>query len=155
MSLIDLREAGFVDTAESHESSIPRVKEFELKWSATVKADSAKNAVRRLWASHFHVSDHDDFSVYCGQTKKKYRYRANCLAPELNKSLPGGHVYRVHWKATVFAANEAEALKAAKSQLIKHRPDVSPRVNLGVHDPRGNRLKTEKVGIHDILQLVS
>lgn len=155
MTALDSHQVAFSTHRRSAEiGGIPRLKEFQVKWSATVQAEGAKSAVRRLWASHFKPSDHDRFTVYCGQTKKNYRYQANTLAPELNKSSPGGHVYRVTWEATLLAENEADALRLAKERLVSCRPDQAPRVSLGIHDRRGGCLTSERAGLHDILRLV-
>jgi len=139
---------------EANAAPIPRLKEFQVQWSATVRAESAKSAVRRLWASHFKLSSHDLFSVYCGQTKKSYQYRANGLAPELNKGASGGHVYRVTWKAPVLASNEKEAMQLVKDRLVNFRPEKTPRISIRIHDRRGSCLKSERVGLHDILHVV-
>ncbi len=155
MTALDIRQGGHLSQHDQTTSSrLPRLKEFLVQWSATVQAESAKSAVRRLWASHFKLSEHDRFSVYCGQTRKSYHYRANTLAPELNKETLGSHVYRVTWKATVLAEDEGAALRLAYERLLTRREEQAPRVTLGIHDRRGSCLKTERSGLHDIVRLV-
>lgn len=133
---------------------IPVLKEFLVRWAATVKSDSPKSAVRRVWGTHFKSTDHDAFTVYYASGKKKNHFRANVLAPETSRCLQEDKVFNVSWEAKVYAGNSDEALSLAKERLLNCQPNSTPMVTLGIEDFRGNSISSQREGVHDVLRLV-
>lgn len=105
-----LKDRGITPVFAFSQRESPVLKEFLVRWAATVKSDSPKSAVRRVWGTHFKSTDHDAFTVYYASGKKKNHFRANVLAPETSRCLQEDKVFNVSWEAKVYAGNSDEAL---------------------------------------------